>query len=480
MKSTSLTRITAVTLFAAAITLLAALAIPERLAAKPPQHSRYKLIDMGTFGGPSSQFSNPDSRVLNSRGTAAGYADTSVPDPNCLGIDCFFVHAFMWRNGVRTDLGTLPEGGNSFALGVSDRGLIVGQSTNGSIDPLTGAPEFDVVLWDNGQIMNLGTLGGTQGIANATNKHDQVVGGALTATPDPFANSPQSACQVLVNNGNSCSGFPFAFNTLFAPATTETHAFLWQNGFMSDLGTLGGPDSNAWVINDHGQVAGWSYTSFVANPSSGVPTVDPFLWSPEDGKMTDLGSLGGTFGAPFWLNNRGQVVGTSNLAGDQTWHPFLWDHGVLKDLGTLGGNDGEAYFISESGDVVGRADVSPNSINHHAFLWKNGVMTDLGILSGGPCSTAYSVNSRDQVVGSAGICFQGGHGFLSENGQPIVDLATLVLPGSNITVNDAFFINDRGEIAGTGVLPNGDQHAVLLIPCDKNHADDHANDEGCD
>jgi hypothetical protein len=62
----------------------------------------------------------------------------------------------------------------------------------------------------------------------------------------------------------------------------------------------------------------------------------------------------------------------------------------------------------------------------------------------------------------------------------MVDLATLVLPGSNITVNDAVFINDRGEIAGTGVLPNGNQHAVLLIPCDENHGDDHADDEGCD
>lgn len=63
---------------------------------------------------------------------------------------------------------------------------------------------------------------------------------------------------------------------------------------MRDLGTLGGPDSAAEVNNDRGEVTGWSYTSFVANPSSGTPNVDPFLWSPEDGKMTDLGSLGGT------------------------------------------------------------------------------------------------------------------------------------------------------------------------------------------
>ena len=490
MKSRPLTRITALTLFAGAITLLAALAIPDQLAAKQPkqQHTRYKLIDMGTFGGPNSAFSNPDSRVINNRGTATGTADTSIPDPYCLGDSCLLNHGFVWKNGVTTDLGTLPGGGDSFTTWVNDHGLIVGQSTNGSIDPLTGAPEFDAVLWDKGQIVNLGTLGGTQNIATAINEHGQVVGAALTATPDPFANAPQSACQVLVNNGNSCSGFTFAFNSMFAPGTTETHAFLWQDGFMRDLGTLGGPDSDAYVINDRGQVAGWSYTSFVANPSSGVPTVDPFLWRREDGKMTDLGSLGGTFGAPFWLNNRGQVVGASNLAGDQTFHPFLWDRGALQDLGTLGGYTGVPFSINDAGEVVGYADLPPNPAGctglnciHHGFLWKDGVMTDLGTLGNAPCSRALSINQSGQIVGATAPC--GGeftHAFLWENGGPIIDLNTLVLNGSGLTVRDAVFINDRGEIAAHAVLPNGDVHAVLLIPCDKNHGDDHADVEGCE
>jgi hypothetical protein len=68
------------------------------------------------------------------------------------------------------------------------------------------------------------------------------------------------------------------------------------------------------------------------------------------------------------------------------------------------------------------------------------------------------------------------HGFLWEHGGPIVDLNTLVPPGSGLTVRSVLDINDRGEIAGNGVLPNGDLHAVLLIPCDENHADV----EGCD
>jgi probable HAF family extracellular repeat protein len=442
-----------------------------------PKHHHYKLIDIGAFGGPFSQFSVPSAKGLNNRGMASGVADTAIVDPTGF-FDGFVDHAFVSKDGVTIDLGTLPGGGSSFAYALNNDGVIVGQSQIGTIDPFTGLPELRGVIWRRGQTIDLGTLGGNSSNANAINDRGQVVGAALTATPDPFANVLQSSCLALQTTGNyGCFTQTFSFNALFSNATTETHAFVWQDGEMLDLGTLGGPDSNALTINDRGQIAGWSYTSFVANSSSGIPTVDPFLWSQEDGKMLDLGSLGGTFGAPFFMNNRGQVIGVSNLPGDLIVEPFVWTEADgMKDLGTLGGTYGHPNWINEAGEIVGFSQLKGDQTGH-AFLWRRGRMTDLGTLGADPSSEAGSINSHGQIVGGTFV-FNGPdlRGWLWEDGGPTVDLETLVVPGSGLTVIAGQLINDRGEIAGRGMLPNGNVYAILLIPCDENHPDI----EGCD
>jgi probable HAF family extracellular repeat protein len=163
--------------------------------------------------------------------------------------------------------------------------------------------------------------------------------------------------------------------------------------------------------------------------------------------MLDLGTLGGTFGTANWLNNRGQVVGQSDLVGDLTWHPFLWERGELKDLGTLGGDDGLAMWLNDAGEVVGEADL-PGSAAQHAFLWRNGVMTDLGSL--GTDSAAFSINSKGQVVGAyfrIGVTMPPfRHSFLWENSGPMIDLNTLIPANSSLELVEADDINDRGEI----------------------------------
>ncbi len=440
------------------LSLCAALTLPVVSSAQEhnTKQPNYIVKDMGTFGGPNSFFfSSPVVESVNNHGTVVGGADTGLPDPyapNCFA-DCYILHAFKWNNGVLTDLGTLPGGYSSTAYWVNEEGLITGESENGFIDPISGLPEQVAVLWEkDGQIIDLGTLGGSFSYPNAMNDRGAVVGIAQNTVPDPYSYL----------------------------GGTETHGFVWRNGFMEDLGTLGGPDSWGAAINESGQVVGWAFTNSTPNPVTGIPTQDPFLW--QDGRMHDLGALGGTLGYVGSaadpgnggaINSGGQVVGTSNLAGDLTHHPFLWNQGSLTDLGTLGGNNGEAYRINDAGEIVGRADVPGHKHYHHGFLWKNGVMTDLGVPHGWPCSTAIDINATGQIILNTGICgVGGGPGSLWQDGV-LYDLNKLIPPDSGFFIGDVNFINDNGEIAVTGVLPNGDQHDLLLIPSNGN--DDQAN-----
>jgi probable HAF family extracellular repeat protein len=429
------------------------------------KHHHYKLIDL-TFGGPASGFSNGFDGILNSRGTAVGFSETPILDPpNSNPFPCgpgqHIYHAFEWRNGVLADLGTLPGGNCSSAQWINTRDEIVGNSEIGEIDPLLGFREIRAVLWKDGQIMDLGTFGGTESAANSINNRGQVVGFALNATPDPLS--------------------MFDFQIFGSPNGTQTRAFLWQNGQMQDLGTLGGPDAMAFLVNERSQITGQSYTNSTPNPVTGIPTLDPFLW--QDGTMQDLGSLGGTLGNPTAFNNRGQVVGVSNLAGDLTSHPFLWTKSRgMQDLGTLGGDTGVTNWINDAGVVAGKADLpGPRPQNHDAVLWQNNAIVDLGALPGDSCANAYYVNARGQVVGaseSRALCLipVGEHAFLWENGGSMVDLNTLIPSGSSLQLTYAVAVNDRGEIAGFGV-PAGCApqdvdlcgHAYVLIPCDENH-----------
>src|SRR5215472_1492658 len=439
-----------------AMTLLAALALPIRLAAQHQNaqqraHPRYRLVDIGTFGGGQSAVFE-FFRTLTKGGTLVGVAETSTPDPNypnfspLIGFgnpDPFIQHAFQWRNGVLTDLGALINSSQSVA--VNGKGVTAGVSENGLIDPLNGLLAVHAVVWQDDQIIDLGTLGGGyESTANDINNRGQVVGASLNQIPDPF-------------------GF----------GGVQLRAFIWQNGAMQDLGTLGtGNDAVASLTNERGQVTGWSYTNSTANPVTLIPTQHPYLW--ENGRMLDLGSLGGTAGAPNALNNRGEVAGLSNLAGDTTAHPFRWSEAEgMKDLGTLGGTFGDAFWINEAGEVVGLASLPGDEV-WHAFLWKDGVTTDLGTLKGDPLSVALGVNSKGQVVGNSGTP-SAIRGFLWENGA-MFDLNTLVSPGSKLNLFFPSIINDRGEIAGQGQLPNGDIHAFLLIPCEG----DHAGEGGCE
>ena len=472
MKSRRLMYVTAMTLFAALAIPLGLTAQDDAAQHKKAPHHHYKLIDIGTFGGPASYFTNGFDGILNNQGTAAGWTDTSMPDPYppfCFNGDCYESHAFQSQNGIVTDLGVLSGGASSNAVWITANGTIVGTSQNGQIDPLfPGFPETRAVIWREGAITDLGMLpeGGYESGGFSANNNGEVVGLAFNTVPDPFS--------------------------LGAPGfyPTQTRAFLWQKGTMQDLGTLGGNDAAAFFVNDRGQITGQSYTNTTPNQTTGLPTADPFFW--ENNTMLDIGSLGGTLGSPSALNNKGHVVGVSNMAGDLTSHPFLWSKKTgLQDLGTLGGNNGVTNWINDNGDIAGKADLpGPAPQNHDAVLWRrNGAqMIDLGVLPGDSCANAYYVNSRGQVVGTSensDLCRipTGEHAFLWENGGPMVDLNSLIPPSSSLQLVFAFAINDEGEIVGVGVplgctpdSTNPCSHAFVLIPC----SNDQPSIEGCD
>jgi probable HAF family extracellular repeat protein len=446
-------------------------------AIHPHEHHHYKLIDLGTFGGPESyvngfEYSTFSSvQDLNNAGTLAGWADTSKPDPYgpnfCFNGGCHVSHAFQRENGVKSDLGTLSDGLSSATSWISANGLIAGTSQNGETDPLDpGFPEDQAVIWEGGKIVSLGSLpeGSYESGAQAVNSHGQVVGWALNTVSDPYS---MALWSTLYNFYEPI--YPY-----------QMRAFLWQNGSMQDLGTLGtGTDAFAMAINEQGQVIGISYTGSTPNEvmtpcsnGSPIPTQDPFLWAKDSG-MIDLGTLGGTCGFSSWINNFGQIVGSSDLAGDQAQHAFLWTRAKgMQDLGTLGGSNSEASMIDDSGEVVGGSQLKGDT-QYDAFLW-DGKMHDLGTLDGSNCAYAFSTNSQRQIVGNSGPnCASA---FLWEDGGPMVDLSTLVSPKPDFTSLGVININERGEIAGFAMNAEGYGRAVLLIPCDENHP----NVEDCD
>jgi probable HAF family extracellular repeat protein len=430
---------------ALAVTLLALpMCVAAQTSSSPVIHHTYTLIDMGTFGGPQTYPDiNFSVQTLSAGGVLAGCSETALPNPKYPNgnpflfpppePDPYIVHAFKYSNGIVTDLGALPGANSSCAFWTSDNGLIAGASENGQIDPLTGWPEIEAVLWRNGQMIPLGTLGGYESFPVSINNRGQVTGIATNAVPDDL----------------------FGFGT-------QVRAFLWQGGVMRDIGTLGGPDAYGIIVNDRGRVLGFSLTADLGG--------DAFLW--QNGAFTDIPDMiGGTEINPFFMNNQAMVIGNASVVDDQVFHPFFWQNGVMHDIGTFGGTDGEAVWVNQNGQVVGTANFAGDAI-HHAFLWQNGTLTDLVPAPAYDWSGASSINSLGQAVGFSADSqtHQALAPMLWEGGEAI-DVSTLTNVPPNMYIAGAININDRGEISAVGVVDHAYLHALLLVPhgiCDGN------------
>ncbi len=232
------------------------------------------------------------------------------------------------------------------------------------------------------------------------------------------------------------------------------HAVLWINGEVQDLGTLpGGFLSWATSINNAGEVAG-------ASDGSGFQP-HAMIWSRALG-MQNLGTLpGGSYSLAFAINRSGHVVGYSDVA-DGTSYAYIWSQAAgMHELRPLpGGGDSSGNAINDLGQVAGGSGCGGACT--HAVLWnrKPGTVEDLGVLPGSSFSSAYGLNNKLQVVGSAGFPASA---FVWSSATGMQDLNTLIPANSGWQLDYAFAINDNGQITGEGII-NGELHAFLLTP----------------
>lgn len=289
-----------------------------------------------------------------------------------------------------------------------------------------------------------------------------------------------------VNNAGEVTGFSYV------AATSHAHAFLYRNGTIRDLGTLGGEASYGHDINDSGDVVGHSLTATGADRA--------FCYC--NGLMQELPTLGGLYGQAHAINSAGTIVGQSDDASGN-YLGFIYRSGWASAIATLGGNYGDANAVNDVDHVAGRSTIAGGSM--HAYLLQGPTMVDLAAGTAGRDFTVYGMNDSDDIVGmwlpfgdvsATGFLYRDGvlseitagyHEPIEVNNAGVVvgsalfgnenrafvwdetsgmqDLNALMDPGSDLILVVAQGISDAGQIVGQGNrVSNGAHVAVLLTP----------------
>ena len=350
-------------------------------------------------------------------------------------------------------------GTNSKGNSIDNRGWVSGYSN------FAGNQRRHATLWRDGVATDLGTLGGNNSnIAwPVKNNSGRLSGISQTSTPDP-----------LGENWSCSAFFPGATATGFTCL-----GFIWEDGVLEALPTLGGNNGFATGTNNRGQTVGWAENT-VHDSTCVAPQVLQFravVWGPAASQIAELPLVSGdTSSAATAINDRGQVVGISGRCDQAVGrftaiHAVLWDRGIVTDIGNLGRFSWNTPMaLNEGGDIAGFApvdDTDPDNPQLHAFVkLKGSAIQDIGTLSGDLFSEALGINRFRQVVGNScanadgsGTC----RAFLWQEGT-MTDLNTLVVPGYPNLLTVAQDINDAGVITGRALTPTGQRPAYIATP----------------
>lgn len=316
------------------------------------------------------------------------------------------------------DMGVLPGDTASFASGLNDHGDVIGTSELGN--------KKRGFLWTNGQLIDLGGLGGNT-VPLGINNAKQIVG----RSDDQLGGG---------------------------------HAFVYSSGNIRALALAHG---TAYGINNAGVAVG----KIEVPTGSGVPEAG-FIGMASDSiteaQLLNHEKLDDGIGKITAINEAGHYVGlrVQNMSSARVACLVIGPDPVRgrRDLGTLGGALTWPTAISRQDQIVGMSDLPGG--RRHAFLYANDTMVDLGALPGHSQSFAAAINSDGVVVGISGSELTPSNstrGFRYD-ASGMVDINASINPSSGWTIVSAHGINGSGEIAATGLTRRGEFRAVLLRP----------------